>query len=106
MSQLPMSANLKNNKGDRQSRNERHTFVLVHGGWCGGWVWGYVAPPLPETGDVVTTPTLSRPGGRRPLEKKTATLLAQNVKIFAPIVEEWCLGVNIVTQSSRGLVGS
>src|SRR5260370_26772766 len=39
----PMSANLKNNKGDRQSRNEGHTFVLVHGGWCGGMLcehWG------------------------------------------------------------------
>jgi hypothetical protein len=39
MSQLPMSANLKNNQGDQQSRNERHTFVLVHGGWCGGWIF-------------------------------------------------------------------
>ena len=34
----PMSANLKNNKGDRQSRNEGHTFVLVHGGWLKRYV--------------------------------------------------------------------
>src|SRR5258708_16415375 len=33
---------VKHNKSDRQSRNERHTFVLVHGGWCGGGVCGPV----------------------------------------------------------------
>ena len=69
-----MSANLKNNQGDQQSRNERHTFVLVHGGWCGGWLWRYVAPALRERGHVVTTPTLTGLGERRHSENRTATL--------------------------------
>ncbi len=58
------------NKGDRQSRNERHTFVLVHGGWCGGWIWRYVAPALRERGHVVTTPTLTGLGERRHSENR------------------------------------
>jgi hypothetical protein len=52
MSTQLIGANVKHNKGDRQSRNERHTFVLVHGGWCGGWIWRYVAPALRERHDL------------------------------------------------------
>jgi len=35
------------------------TFVLVHGGWRGGWVWDRVAKQLRENGHTVYTPTLS-----------------------------------------------
>jgi pimeloyl-ACP methyl ester carboxylesterase len=102
MSQLPMSANLKNNKGDQQSRNERHTFVLVHGGWCGGWIWRYVAPALREQGHVVTTPTLTDLGERRHLENRTATLSTHIEDVVAHIEMEGFQDVILVSQSYGG----
>lgn len=40
------------------------TFVLVHGGWHGGWCWGRVAPLLRAGGHEVHTPTLTGLGER------------------------------------------
>ncbi len=34
-------------------------FVLVHGGWRGGWIWKRVAQQLRKEGDEVYTPTLT-----------------------------------------------
>ena len=101
-----MSANLKNNKGDRQSRNERHTFVLVHGGWCGGWIWRYVAPALRERGHVVTTPTLTGLGERRRLENRTATLSTHIEDVVAHIEMEGFQDVILVSQSYGGMVAT
>ncbi|HWY91708.1 MAG TPA: alpha/beta hydrolase, partial [Chthoniobacterales bacterium] len=106
MSQLPMSANLKNNKGDRQSRNERHTFVLVHGGWCGGWIWRYVAPALRERGHVVTTPTSTDLGERRHVGNRIATLSTHIEDIVAHIEMEGFQDVTLVSQSYGGMVAT
>jgi pimeloyl-ACP methyl ester carboxylesterase len=35
------------------------TFVLVHGGWHGGWCWQKVIPLLEEAGHEVYAPTLT-----------------------------------------------
>lgn len=43
------------------------TFVLVHGAWQGGWVWGRVATDLRARGHQVFTPTLTGLGERRHL---------------------------------------
>lgn len=43
------------------------TFVLVHGAWLGGWVWGRVATDLRARGHQVFTPTLTGLGERRHL---------------------------------------
>jgi pimeloyl-ACP methyl ester carboxylesterase len=106
MSQLPISANLKNNKGDRQSRNERHTFVLVHGGWCGGWIWRYVAPALRERGHVATTPTLTGLGERRHSGNRTATLSTHIEDIVAHIEMDGFEDVILVSQSYGGRVAT
>jgi pimeloyl-ACP methyl ester carboxylesterase len=37
----------------------RHTFVLVHGAWHGGWCWDRVAPRLRAAGSEVHAPTLT-----------------------------------------------
>lgn len=37
----------------------KQTFVLVHGGWHGGWCWKRVAPLLHAAGHEVWAPTLS-----------------------------------------------
>ena len=39
-------------------------FVLIHGGWHGGWCWERVAPLLSSAGYQVTTPTLRGLGDR------------------------------------------
>ena len=101
-----MIASLKNNKGDQQSRNERHTFVLVHGGWCGGWLWRYVAPALRELGHVVTTPTLTGLGERRHSENRTATLSTHIEDIVAHIEMEGFQDVILVSQSYGGMVAT
>jgi pimeloyl-ACP methyl ester carboxylesterase len=41
------------------------TFVIVHGGWGGGWEWTPVAARLREQGHQVFTPTLDGMGDRR-----------------------------------------
>jgi hypothetical protein len=56
MSQRSMNTKLKSIESDRQSRNERHTFVLVHGSWVGGWLWSI--PPLPLSYLGITDPAL------------------------------------------------
>ena len=40
-------------------------YVLVHGGWHGGWCWQQVSAQLRATGAVVYTPTLNRMGEHR-----------------------------------------
>ena len=40
------------------------TYLLVHGGWHGGWCWGRVTPLLREAGHEVFTPTLTGLGER------------------------------------------
>ena len=39
--------------------DRKHTFVLVHGAWHGGWCWRRVADLLSARGHRVLTPTLS-----------------------------------------------
>lgn len=50
------------------------TFVLVHGGWHGGWCWTRVARSLRRKGDEVFTPTLTGLGERAHLITHGVTL--------------------------------
>ena len=43
---------------------KRHTFVLVHGAWHGGWCWRMVRDYLQDRGHRVFTPTLTGHGER------------------------------------------
>src|SRR5688572_32753445 len=40
------------------------TFVLIHGGWHGGWCWRRVSDLLRRSGHAVFTPTLTGLGER------------------------------------------
>lgn len=51
------------------------TFVLVHGGWGGGWQWRGVARVLRTADHEVTTPTLAGQGERAHLSGDSITLL-------------------------------
>jgi pimeloyl-ACP methyl ester carboxylesterase len=50
------------------------TFVLVHGGFHGGWCWSRVAPALRARGHTVFTPTQTGCGERSHLMSKSITL--------------------------------
>jgi len=50
------------------------TYVLVHGGWDGGWAWRAVANQLQAAGHVVFTPTLTGSGERVHLASPTIDL--------------------------------
>lgn len=50
------------------------TFVLVHGGFHGGWCWSRVAPVLRARGHTVLTPTQTGCGERSHLLSKAITL--------------------------------
>jgi pimeloyl-ACP methyl ester carboxylesterase len=52
----------------------RHTFVLVHGAWHGGWSWRRVADRLRASEHVVHTPTLTGLGERSHLIAPTVDL--------------------------------
>jgi pimeloyl-ACP methyl ester carboxylesterase len=97
---------VKHRKSDPQSRNKAHTFVLVHGGWCGGWLWRFVAPALQERGHVVTTPTLTGLGERRHLGNGTVSLSTHIEDIVAHIEMEDFQDVTLVSQSYGGVVAT
>jgi pimeloyl-ACP methyl ester carboxylesterase len=103
---VSIDTTVKRNKGDRQSRQGRHTFVLVHGGWVGGWLWRYVAPALQERGHVVTTPTLTGLGERRHLGNGTVSLSTHIEDIVAHIEMEDFQNVTLVSQSYGGTVAT
>ncbi len=57
-----------------QQSPRARTFVLVHGGFHGGWCWGQVATRLRVLGHVVFTPTQTGCGERSHLLAKSITL--------------------------------
>jgi pimeloyl-ACP methyl ester carboxylesterase len=96
----------RQSKDDPRSRNGKHTFVLVHGAWCGGWLWRDVAPRLQEQGHAVTTPTLTGLGERHHLENATATLATHIEDVVAHIKMEDLHDVILVSQSYGGVVAT
>src|SRR5580698_648450 len=105
MEQLRMNTDALKTKTQRRE-NEKRTFVLVHGGWCGGWLWRDVAPALQKLGHVVTTPTLTGLGERRHLGNSTATLSTHIEDIVAHIEMEGFQDVFLVSQSYGGMVAT
>lgn len=58
------------------------TFLLVHGGWHGGWCWARLAPLLEAAGQTVLTPDLPghgddhAPAPSRPWERYVSSIVA------------------------------
>jgi pimeloyl-ACP methyl ester carboxylesterase len=69
----------------QSSAPARHTFVLVHGAWHGGWCWRRVADILEARGHKVYTPTLTGLGERSHLMASSINLdthIADLVNVF------------------------
>lgn len=80
------------------------TFVLVHGGWVGGWFWGRVAPLLRKSGHAVFTPTLTGLGERAHLTSPAVGLGTHAEDLEAVLRYEDLRDVVLVGHSYGGMV--
>lgn len=80
------------------------TFVLVHGGWGGGWEWTPIANELRERGHRVFTPTLTGLGEREHIRASEVTLTDHIDDVAAVIDFEQLDDVVLCGQSYGGMV--
>jgi pimeloyl-ACP methyl ester carboxylesterase len=80
------------------------TFVLVHGGWHGGWCWRRLVPLLLERGHEVYTPTLTGLGDRAHLGRPHTGLVAHIQDVVAVLELDDLRDVVLVGHSSSGAV--
>ncbi len=83
----------------------RH-FVLVHGAWCGGWIWRRVADRLRARGHRVFTPTLTGLADRSHLATADVTLSTHILDVANLIRWEELERVVLVGHSYGGMVVS
>jgi len=80
------------------------TFVLVHGGWHGGWCWQKVIPFLEAAGHEVYAPTLTGLAERASELSPEVGLETHIQDIVGLITEKNLHGVILVGHSSGGMV--
>ncbi len=80
------------------------TFVLVHGGWGGGWEWTPVARRLRQRGHQVFTPTLTGLGERAHLCPSEVTLSDHIQDVVAVFEFEELSDVVLCGHSYSGMV--
>jgi len=80
------------------------TFVLVHGGWGGGWEWTPVATALRRCGHEVFTPTLTGLGEREHIRASDVTLSDHIDDVVAVIEFEQLVDVVLCGHSYGGMV--
>ncbi|MDQ5851153.1 MAG: alpha/beta hydrolase [Chloroflexota bacterium] len=79
------------------------TFVLVHGGWHGGWCWKKVVPLVRAAGHTVFTPTLTGLGERAHLLTPAIDLTTHVRDILGVLEYEDLQRVILVGHSSSGM---
>jgi pimeloyl-ACP methyl ester carboxylesterase len=79
-------------------------FVLVHGGFFGGWCWAKVAPKLRSKGHEVYTPTLTGLGERSHLLSREIGLSTHVEDIANVILFEELFDVILLGHSYSGMV--
>ncbi len=80
------------------------TYVLVHGGWHGGWCWKKVVPLLESAGHRVATPTLTGLGERADLLSREVGLGTHIADVAGLIEEDNLSEVVLVGHSYAGIV--
>jgi pimeloyl-ACP methyl ester carboxylesterase len=91
---------------DARAQPARKTFVLVHGAFCGGWIWRRVADRLEQGGHKVFAPTLTGLGERSHLLRKDIDLDTHITDVVNVIKWESLENVCLVAWSYGGFVGS
>ncbi len=80
------------------------TFVLIHGGWAGGWIWDSVRPKLEAHGHRVFAPSLPGMAERRD-ELSSSTNLSTHIADIESLIRDNSLSnVILVGNSYGGLV--
>lgn len=80
------------------------TFVLVHGGFHGGWCWKRLTPFLRDAGHLVYTPTLTGLGERSHLASPAVNLSTHIQDILNVLTYEDLTDVILVGHSYSGMV--
>jgi pimeloyl-ACP methyl ester carboxylesterase len=80
------------------------TYVLLHGGWDGGWAWTPVARRLRAAGHEAFTPTLTGSGERVHLANPERDLTTQVQDVVNVLLYEDLHEVVLVGSSSGGMV--
>src|SRR5260370_155469 len=80
------------------------TFVLVHGGWCGGWGWRDGLGGLRKVGHRASAPTLTGLGERQRCGVATADLATHIEDVVSHIWLEDLREVTLVGWSYAGAV--
>jgi pimeloyl-ACP methyl ester carboxylesterase len=80
------------------------TFVLVHGGWLGGWCWRPLAPLLLERGHEVHAPTLTGLGERAHLARPHTGLVTHVRDVLAVLELDDLHDVVLVGHGAAGAV--
>lgn len=80
------------------------TFVLVHGGWDGGWAWQAIAKAIRAAGHEVFTPTLTGSGERAHLATPEVGLLTHIQDVLNLLYYENLDQVILVGTSYGGMV--
>lgn len=86
------------------ARQKGTTFVLVHGGWHGGWCWDRVSPMLRTAGHDVHTPSLTGLGDRAHLSSPENSLQLHIQDIVSLIESHELDNVVLVGHSYGGMV--
>lgn len=89
-----------------ETTDGKHTFLLIHGAWHGGWAWRFVVDRLIARGHRAFAPTLTGLGERRHL-LEAATSIDVPIKDIENLIEaEELSDVILVGHSFGGLVAS
>ena len=80
------------------------TYVLVHGGWCGGWIWRRMKATLESHGHTVYSPTLTGLGERSHLVSSDISLQTHVADIVNTVKWEDLSEIVLVGHSYGGAV--
>ena len=89
---------------DTQSLGTRGPFVLVHGGWHGGWCWSRVLPRLCAGGRDAYCPTLTGLGERSHLLTRAVSRDTHVRDVVAALEYEDLQDVTLVVHSYAGML--
>jgi pimeloyl-ACP methyl ester carboxylesterase len=90
--------------GPAQAQTSAKTFVLVHGGWHGGWCWRRVADLLEKKGHKVFAPTMTGLGERSHLLDAKINLATHVTDIVNVVKWEGLSDIVLVGHSYGGLI--
>jgi pimeloyl-ACP methyl ester carboxylesterase len=93
-------------EGQTTGATKARSFLLVHGGWHGGWCWSRVAGRLRSAGHLVFTPTLTGLGERSHLFDERIGLETHVNDVVNVIRWEGLESVVLVGHSLGGFIAS